>query len=440
MTRQINHREALLEFSRFDGAKIVNLRAGGGGDLTTDLRKKLLASVMAGEHVELELELLAFEQKTGERNLQCVRIRDGAMLAFGRSAKGRPFLRDHQQGSVLSRGGTITDSATEKLDDGHYVVRQTVTLTAPWACEMALRGLLDSLSVNITPTSTVTCSVHGGGVFEECFCWRGDEVVDADGVKQIVEWVYNDADSYETSAVNNGAVQTAHIESIRAALMLSASEKNRGPESQRLIMNFAQKLCQVLGLAATTGETDILPLVEKLSADVRALGAELTGTRTALASSVTQLAEANAKVAIQAIELSTINTAKIKLDEDAFIETGKKRGAIGLGFDEDEMREDFRRDANLARARLAKRPDGARTPVGLGRDSAPLALVTGDLPANQQTKQEEISDADLDAGLMRLGLSADRVKSLRANLKATGMTDADIRKQLLGMSTAAGSK
>lgn len=422
MTQPINRREALLEFSRFDDAKIVNLRAGGGADLTAEKRKTLLAAVMAGEHVELELELLAYEQKAGERNLQCVRLRDGAMMAFGRSAKGRPFLKNHDQRDVMSRGGKIVDSATERVGDGHYIVRQTVSLTAPWACEMALRGLLDSLSVNITPTSSVTCSVHGGGVFEDCYCWRGDEIVDEDGSKQIVEWIYDDADSYETSAVNNGAVQTAHIESIRAALMLSAAETKRGSEPQKAHVNFLQKLCQQLGLAATTDENGILNVVT----DLAAAKAELAGTKTALSLHVTQLAEANAKVALQSIELSAVNAAKLKLDEDAFIEIGKKRGAIGLGYDEEEMREDFRRDVNLAKTRLAKRPDGARTPVGLGRDSAPPALVPGDLQANQHP----VKASDLDDAIAATGADP---KKVRANLAGAGIKPADIETKLAEM-------
>ena len=420
----MNKRDALLAASRFDGVDVIGLRAGDGTSLTDDKRKQLLAAVMAGEHVELEIELVAYEQTTGARNRKNIRIRDGAMMAFGRSGKGRPFLRDHDQNSVLSRGGTIIASETTKRGDGDYEVRQTARLSAPWACELALRGLLDTLSVGIYPTGSVTCSVHGTEVFENCYCFRGDEVEDDDGGKQVVEWVYDSAENVETSAVNVPAVPTAHIESIRSALMLSAGA-NGGEEPQPKAVMISAKLASILGLATAASDTEVLTAVEGRIAD----SAELVIVKA-------ELATANG-------ELKTLRADKMKGDEDAFIASGVKRGAIALGADEAMVRDLYRLSAERAKSRVAERPDGAMTPVGLGRDSAPAALAAKDLPANQRAASTDITklsapeqDVMLDGALRAINVDPVRV---RKNLKGAGLSDEAIRKELLAMSTPRGN-
>ena len=69
-----------------------------------------------------------------------MRFRDGAMGAIGRSGRGVPFLRDHDQYSVLARGGTIVASETTKVADGHYQLRQRATLLATFAA-LAARAM-----------------------------------------------------------------------------------------------------------------------------------------------------------------------------------------------------------------------------------------------------------------------------------------------------------
>ncbi len=415
----MNKRDALIEASRFDGVSVLGLRAGDGSELTADKRKEMLAAVMAGEHCELELDLLAYEQKPNERNRKNIRIRDKGMRAFGASGKGRPFLRDHDQDSVLARGGTIIASKTEEPTEGHYQVRQTARLSAPWACELALRGLLDTLSVGIYPTGAVNCSVHGTEVFERCYCFRGDEVEDDDGNKQTVEWVYDSAENVETSAVNVPAVPSAHIESIRSALMLSAGANHGGSPPREGMMK--AQLASILGLGATAADAEFIAAVEKLRADNAELGIVKA-----------ELATANA-------EIKTFRADKTKTDEDALIAAGVKRGAIALGADEAALREFFRLAPDRAKARVAERPDGYMTPVGAKLDSAPADLAASGLPANQKPVVTDVTklsaadqDAALDAALRDIRVNPVHV---RKNLKAAGLSDDDIRKELLAMST-----
>ena len=206
------------------------LRAEGKA-ITPALRNELLAKLQAGEYVELTVDLApAYEQKAGAANRKFVRFRDGLMTKLGASFKGKPFLRDHDQGSVLARGGTIVTSATEKRGEGDYAINMSVTLTAPWAVDSALRGNLDRVSIGWWPTGAIECSVCGTQVGTKCYHWPGDrvaEVVGSDGSKQyvrdragdrIVEWVFTAAEGIETSAVNVPAVPGAGIEEIRAAL------------------------------------------------------------------------------------------------------------------------------------------------------------------------------------------------------------------------------
>lgn len=205
------------------------LRAATGEPITDELRDQLLAKCAAGEHVEIDVDILAFEQRPGVANRNFLRFRDGAMLKLGASGKGTPFLKNHDQGDVEARGGTITRSQTEKVGEGEYHLRQTARLSAPWAVSMALRGLLDKVSIGWAGDD-VTCSVCGTAVYTECYHWPGDRVSEeagADGKKRYVrdrkgslrvEWIFNDPSLVETSAVNVPAVPMAGIEAVRAAL------------------------------------------------------------------------------------------------------------------------------------------------------------------------------------------------------------------------------
>lgn len=211
----------------------TQLRAGDGTDLTPDRRAELLAKCKAGELVEVEVDMLAYEQRPGKPNRRFVRFRDGAMLKLGTSDRGTPSLRDHEQDNALARAGTVTRSATEKRGEGDYALRQTHRLTAPWAVELALRDLLDRASIAWNPTGPIDCSVCGTQVLTACYHFPGDRVTEAvgsDGAKQFmrdrngklqVEWVYSDAELTETSFVSVPGVASAGIEQIRASLSAS---------------------------------------------------------------------------------------------------------------------------------------------------------------------------------------------------------------------------
>lgn len=328
-----------------------------GEQLNADRVAELLARCLAGEQVQLEIDLLSYEQKPGEQNRKFVRVRDGAMMALGRSGAGTPFLRDHMQWDVGARGGTVHSSRTEKLGDGHYVVRQKATLTAPWVVELALRGLLGPVSVGLRATGPVECSLCGTEIFTTCWHCPGDIVPsEAPGAPDdVVEWVYTAAELRETSVCNVPAVPTARIESIRAA-MSAALSSGAPPRQENRMKNFAA-LVAMLSLAPTAGEDEVLSAVEDLKK--RAGGAGVDAA---------DLKIARAELATARTELATYREGKRKADEDSFIADALSTGRI-LPTHEAAWRDLFAADSKRANERLAEIPEGSASPVGKPRQS-----------------------------------------------------------------------
>lgn len=358
----------------------LTLRASGGTPITTALRDELLAKCAAGQYVELEIDLLAFEQRTGEHNRNHVRFRDGALMSLGATGKGTPFLRDHNQYDTLSVGGVIVESKTKKLDDGHYKIQQTAKLTATWAVELALRGLLRAVSIGWRPTGPVLCSAHNTPVFSRCYCWPGDrltERTEEDGSKRkvrsgdgeiVVEWIYTAAELIETSGVPIGAVPTASIDeevrALRAELAADGSGFRAMSALKESSMEFLAALVAALSLAPTASETDVLNAVKKLKVDHDTLAAK----NPILA----------ADLATLRATLATHEAAKKKSEEDAFITDALSTGRIGTA-DDAPWRKLFALNADEARGMMQARPVGTSTPVG-------TELQSGKKPAEPETK------------------------------------------------------
>lgn len=321
----------------------------GGTAIDGDRRKELLAQVRSGQQVDLELDVIAYEQIAGARNRNAVRFRDGMLVGFGRSGKGTPFLRDHEQSNLLARAGTVLASHTEKVGDGHYRILQTVSLTAPWAVESALLGNLDRVSIGWNPTGPILCSACDAPVLEECWHFPGDQLEADDGELEVVEWVFTAGELVETSGVSVPAVPTAHIDGIRAALS-AALDQAGWTRPQRRNVN---RTASLLGLAATAGEDEINRAVERV-------GAERDALKEQLAASERSLAEASARLAGHQATLS-------RQAEDTWIAEGLAAGKVVPGQHESALRAYFARDPEGARAMLAAAP--TVTPAGRPRQS-----------------------------------------------------------------------
>lgn len=239
MTRNPNisaalREKAILEMGSVTQTDVVFGVTYNGQEITSQLRDELLQKLAAGQFVELELDVLAYEQQDGVRNRNNVRLRNGAIMAMATSCKGRPFLKDHQQHDSDAVLGVITNSVGQKVTDGHYKVNQKVALRDPKAVGQALRGLLSAVSISWRATADVCCSVCESPVFTDCYHFPGEKVrkVSIDGKSTfvrdrkngdtVVEWVYNGAEGLETSTVPVPAVKTAKINDIKAQIMLAA--------------------------------------------------------------------------------------------------------------------------------------------------------------------------------------------------------------------------
>ncbi len=366
--------------------------------------------------MELDAEILAYEQKAGEHNRNYVRFRDGALLGLGLRGKGTPFLRDHDQQDSLSKAGRVLESTTEKRADGDYVIRQTVRLTAPWAVELALRDLLGAVSIGWRPTGPVNCSACNAAIFTRCHHFPGDRLSERendDGSKRrvlapegelVVEWVYTAAELVETSIVNVGGVPAAAFEGIRAALSaqfpqyraLTAPDGDGFPVELQTMKNLPV-LATKLGLAATAGEDEVTSAVERIVTERNTLAAELKiseGERVTLASQV-----------------ETYQAGEKKAVEDSFIRDALATGRISTG-DEGAWRDLYQLSAEKATKRLAEKKAGSATPVG-------LPLQSGGVPPAEPA-QPAAGNAKVDSTLSSNGVNPEAARHFA---KAFGAKD-----------------
>lgn len=390
--------------SMVESRSIVALRAGGeelkAGDHSR--RDELLAKVAAGEYVEIEIDLLAFEQKPGLFNGKFVRFADPAMLALGKSGVGMPLLRDHEQGNVQARAGTVVASKAEDLGGGHWRLIQTAAVTAAWAVELVLRGLIDRFSIGWRATAPVLCSACNKPVFSACYHWAGDRLREqvVDGQKRlvrdalgdvVVEFIFTAARLVETSAVSVPAVPSAQIEAVRAAVLADlgvSSDPDDG--AQESCMSLKLALVPILCLAATASDDEVTAAVNSQHLELEALKAQHK-----------VLTAKNAELAAQLA--ATEATAK-KSAEDAFIESAIKSRKLAAG-------SDF--EAKL-RAFYAVSPDGAKGLVA----SMPEVTQVGGEKLRDLT---EVKDGGAGAGAKVIVLSEHQ----KAHAKELGIEEAE---------------
>jgi len=373
------------------------LRAGDGGAINDTRRDELLLAVRDGKHVELELDMMPFRQREGYRNRNSVRFRDGSLRAMGRSGKGMPFLRDHEQGSQHAVGGFITASEMkQEVVDGvaEWRLYQTVRLTAPWAVEMALRGLIRFFSIGWSPGAVLCLACNES--YSKCWHYPGQTLEDG----TVVEIQYQDAELVETSAVPVPAITGTGVESIRAALSALREGNSSGEEPRRDHMNLIAKLAPILLLAAAASETEILTAVEALKRDHE--------------STKKELAIADAENAKLSAKVGEFEATQLKHEEDDFVFNALKSGRIDKG-DEQVWRDLFQANATRAKERMAARKPGQSTPVGQPRQSdKPAPAPT---PAASDAGREVFASHGLDYDQVAKYAGAFGAKNPHAALK-----------------------
>lgn len=335
-------------------------------------RKALLELLRAGEHVEIEVDAVTYiQRKTPNRNF--VRFKDGALRAIAKSGVGSPFLKDHAQRDVLSRGGTITASKAAKNEAGEWEFHQTLQIVKPWAVEGMLDGTIDRFSIGWRPTGPVVYMHNGQPLEDWPKHWPGDELEDG----TVVEWVFTAADLVETSAVNVPAVVGTGPSLAEFCAQLAAHLGGEPPiPTQETSMRGVLK---ALGLSADAAEESVLAAVGKLeqekkdSAD-RAAAAELElkAEREAHERTRAQLAEHEKREAAAATAQLDADIAKL-YEEGRLVKVQLGEGRAQPDSFEADLREIHaklgQKSFEKAAARLpAKVPVGRQTAV---EDPAP---------------------------------------------------------------------
>ncbi len=169
-----------------------------------------LAKVDGETPSRLEIEATVFVASYPNRNF--IRFAPDALPGLASSFKGMPFLRDHAQGDLTARAGTITDAWL----DGD-AIKVKADLVTPWAVKAALDGTLDRFSIGWHSPAGPACSSCAKPMrSRECAHYPGHDGVEA---------IYGaDAVGVEISAVSVPAVMGTGIDSIRMQLSAARAD------------------------------------------------------------------------------------------------------------------------------------------------------------------------------------------------------------------------
>jgi len=349
-------------------------------------RKALLERVRAGEHVEIDVDAVTYiQRKTPNRNF--VRFKDGALRTIAKSGVGSPYLKDHAQRDVLSRGGTTTASKAVKNEEtGDWEFHQSFHLVKPWAVEGTLDGTLDRFSIGWSPTGPVVYAHTGEPLEDWPKHWPGDKLEDG----TVVEWVFTAADLVETSAVNVPAVvgtRPKGLAEFRAALSAHLGGEPPIPPQEGTM----KRVLKALGLSADAAEESALAAVEKLEQDRDA--AVKLGEVAELELKAEREAHERARVQLAEHELRAATAAGAALDaaiEKLYAEGRLVKAQTGAGRAQPDLYEETLREIHaklgMARFEAAAARLHAKVPVGkqaAADDPAPPSNVI-ELSARQK--------------------------------------------------------
>jgi hypothetical protein len=305
-----------LQRATLDVGSEMTLRAAGQTTgIDADARNKMLAAAKEGRDVRLEMTAITFLQRGNAPNRNHVRFNPKCLDRLARSFKGQPLLRDHNQYDALSRGGTVLASRMIDGDGGTKKFEMTIEVSAPWAVDLALRGLMDRFSIGWNRIGMLECSVCHLDMLDwssnGCPHYPGQRL-EVDGKKVTVEGIFNDAEGVEVSAVSVPAVVGTEVEGIREALA-AARVPADVPQPSRKEFHMIEKLRQALRLPATATDEEVIAAAER---NTISLAAEKQAREQAQAA----LADRDATLAAQAAQ--TLATETERVIEDA-VRAGK---------------------------------------------------------------------------------------------------------------------
>lgn len=235
-------------------------------------RLAMLERVRAGEAVELEIEARTFIQRD-EPNRNFIRFKQGRLRSIARTGAGTPFIKDHDQSSLDSRGGTVTASRAVKNEAGETEFLQTISLTEEWAVLGVLSGKIDRFSIGFIPSGKVTFRHNGKEATFPLEFLPGEELEDG----TLVEFVFANAELIEVSAVNVPAVvgtgigSVSELETKDFCVALAAHFGGLPPQTKTEEKREMKELMTRLGLSADASEASALAAIDKISGAVDGL-------------------------------------------------------------------------------------------------------------------------------------------------------------------------
>ena len=173
-------------------------------------KAELIAGIESGEIEHLDFQAIVF--KTG-KNKNFYRLAENEMPQLSSSFAYRPFLRNHDEGDIASRDGTII-SAWMQGSELHQVIR----VTTRKGMLSLIEGQIDRFSIGWFYEG-LTCSICNSD-FRTCNHYPGREypIPDSGGQKTQCEVIFTGLTGKETSAVNVPAVEgTSILASLKAA-------------------------------------------------------------------------------------------------------------------------------------------------------------------------------------------------------------------------------
>ncbi len=366
--------------SRYSPLQQVRLAAGEVVGTATSARQVVIDRVLAGELVELDVDIRAFQQIEGVPNANFLRFKKGIVRKLAKSFKGQVFLRDHNDLDLDARGGTITKAQAVPIDGG-IGFDFTIRMAAPWAVLGVMRGTLDRFSIGWAHggRDTILCSHCMCPVFAECFHFPGDKIENEEtGDVTLVEWVFTVAEGTEASAVSIPAVPGTHINEVRAALSATAKlcrERQTGTMQQEDDSMDLKAIAKKLGLAEDATPETILAALDAAQQAQAEAGAELTALRGSQQEMQTQITDLAARDQQRTVDGLFVEFA------DRLPKARDAEGKLCAHPAEVELRKLAATDAASARAILSTmpvlRPDGTLQSVP-GHDDP---LATEDRPA-----------------------------------------------------------
>lgn len=370
-------------------------------------RAELVERSLAGEHIELELDTIAYVQTPGVRNRKFIRFKPGRLQAMAHSGIGTPFLRDHRQGELASAGGTISASKMVKTGVSR-AIHQTANLTVPWAVQAALQGVMKKISIGWWPTGPVHCTLCKGPIGDclwERGHWRGSE---HDG--EIVEFEVQDAELTETSAVNVPAASGTEVRDIRtSSLAPNADDCLIHRSGDSLFFALASTWVPDAGPSPTTwnrpqqgGDMEVQKLALALGCEADAGAEDVHNRAVALVAEVGTL---RAQLASRDTEVVELQLAKTQAETGAVVASLRDEGRLlpGSAFETMALAHHNAGDVEgLTALANALRERTAGVPVGQRQSADENRPGNGTLALPPRTKQGRIDYEAMAAALPAL--------------------------------------